>query len=94
MLLTVCCDVKVSLIQTPSLKVWVKVSEDGSCGLASLGVLLEVRLDEDQLGTEPAGNEAWHGCPDAKLAGIIVGGAHHANAAHCHRLALLQGHKL
>lgn len=94
MLLTACCDVKVSLVQTPSLKVWVEVSEDGSCGLTGLGVLLEVRLDKDQLRAEPSGNEAWHSSPDAKLASIVVGGAYHANTAHCHRFALLQGHKL
>ena len=94
MLLTVCCDVKISLIQTPCLKVRVKVSENGSCGLAGLGVLLEVRLDEDQLGTEPAGNEAGHGSPDAKLASIVVGSAYHADAAHCHGFAFLQGQML
>lgn len=94
MLLTVCRDVKVSLIQTAGLKVRVKVSEDGSCGLAGLGVLLEVRLDEDQLRTEPTGNESWHGSSDAKLAGVVIRGAYHANTAHCHRFALLQGRAL
>ena len=94
MLLTVCCYVEVSLIQTPRLKVRVEVPENGSCGLAGCGVLLEVGFDKDQLRAEPACDEAGHSSTDAKLAGVVVGGAYHSNAAHCHRFGLLHGQQV
>ena len=89
MLFTVSGDVQVGLVQTSSLKVRVKVPEDCPCGLASLCVLLKVWLHKDELGAELACDEAWHGCTYAKLSGVVVSGAHHANSADGHRLCFL-----
>lgn len=90
MLLAVPCEIQVGLIETTSLKVGIKRSEDGSGGLAGSCILLEVGLGKDQVRAEAAGYEAWHGCPYAKLTGVVVGCAHHANPTYCHTLAFLQ----
>ena len=92
MLFTVSCDVQVRLIQTSSLEVRVKVSEDGPCGLTSFCILLKVWLYKDKLGAELACDEAWHGSTYAKLSGIVVSGAHHAYSANSHGLRFLHHH--
>ena len=92
MLLGVRGDVQISLVQTSSLEVKVKVPKDCPCGLASLCVLLKVWLHKDELGTELACDEAWHGCTYAKLPGIVVSGAHHAYSADSHGLCFLHHH--